>query len=92
MAARRLHAAICCYARALASLLLFLPAPSCASAADVTFLVTSDSHHDALENEDRNERNRATIDEMKRYRRGYSPTFAGKSSDTNGYNLLQKRN
>ena len=66
MAARRLHAAICCHARALASLLLFLPAPSCASAADVTFLVTSDSHYDALENEDRNERNRATIDEMNR--------------------------
>ena len=30
-------------------------------AADVTFLVTSDSHYDAFENEDRNERNRATV-------------------------------
>jgi len=75
MAARRLHAAICCPARALASLLLFLPAPSCASAADVTFLVTSDSHYDALENEDRNERNRATIDEMNRSFRECGDSF-----------------
>ena len=30
----------------------------------VTFLVTSDSHYDAFENEDRNERDRATIDQM----------------------------
>ena len=30
----------------------------------VTFLVTSDSHYDAFENEDRNERNRATIGQM----------------------------
>jgi len=32
--------------------------------ADVTFIVTSDSHYDAFENEDRNERDRATIDDM----------------------------
>jgi cytolysin (calcineurin-like family phosphatase) len=31
---------------------------------DVTFLVTSDSHYDAFENEDRNQRNRVTIDHM----------------------------
>jgi len=30
----------------------------------VTFLVTSDSHYDAFENEDRNERNGVTIDQM----------------------------
>jgi len=33
-------------------------------AADVTLLVTSDSHYDAFENEDRNERNRATVEAM----------------------------
>ena len=31
---------------------------------DVTFIVTSDSHYDAFENEDRNDRNRDTIREM----------------------------
>jgi cytolysin (calcineurin-like family phosphatase) len=31
---------------------------------DVTFIVTSDCHYDAFENEDRNDRNRATIREM----------------------------
>ena len=36
------------------------------SAADVTFLVTSDSHYDAIENEDRNERDRVTIEQMNR--------------------------
>lgn len=34
------------------------------AAGDVTFLVTSDSHYDAFENEDRNARDRATIDHM----------------------------
>ncbi len=37
-----------------------------ASATDVTFLVTSDSHYDAFENEDRNVRDRVTIDAMNR--------------------------
>jgi cytolysin (calcineurin-like family phosphatase) len=31
---------------------------------DITFIVTSDCHYDAFENEDRNDRNRATILEM----------------------------
>ena len=31
---------------------------------DVTFIATSDSHYDAFENEDRNERDRATIDRI----------------------------
>jgi len=35
-----------------------------AAESDVTFIATSDSHYDAFENEDRNERNRATIDRM----------------------------
>jgi len=43
---------------------LLCATPLRALAADVTFLVTSDSHYDALENEDRNERNRVTIDQM----------------------------
>ena len=30
----------------------------------MTFLATSDSHYDAFENEDRNGRNRVTIDQM----------------------------
>lgn len=52
--------------RAVTSLLLVLLTPVSALAADVTFVVTSDSHYDALENEDRNERNQATLDEMNR--------------------------
>ncbi len=40
--------------------LLFYPA----RATDVTFLVTSDCHYDAWENEDRNLRNRDTIEQM----------------------------
>ena len=52
--------------RAQMSLLLVLLSPVFAVAVDVTFLVTSDSHYDALENEDRNKRNRATLDEMNR--------------------------
>ncbi len=36
------------------------------ASADVTFLVTSDSHYDAFENEDRNERDRVTIERMNR--------------------------
>jgi len=52
--------------RALTTLFLVLLTPVSALAADVTFLVTSDSHYDALEHEDRNERNRATLDEMNR--------------------------
>lgn len=39
------------------------PAPS-AAARDVTFLVTSDAHYDAFENEDRNDRTRDTIEAM----------------------------
>lgn len=35
-------------------------------AAEVTFLVTSDCHYDAFENEDRNQRNRETVEEMNR--------------------------
>lgn len=53
------------------ALVLALPggAPCPAAAApeakrDVTFLATSDCHYDAFENEDRNERDRATIDYM----------------------------
>jgi cytolysin (calcineurin-like family phosphatase) len=57
---------IFCHGRALTSLLLVLLAPVFALAVDVMFLVTSDSHYDALENEDRNKRNRATIEEMNR--------------------------
>ena len=57
---------ICRQVRALTCLLLVLSAPLAALAADVTFLVTSDSHYDALENEDRNQRDRVTIDEMNR--------------------------
>lgn len=37
-----------------------------AAGTDVTFLVTSDSHYEAVEKLDRNERNRLTIDEMNR--------------------------
>jgi len=50
----------------LTSVILIAAAAWPASAAGVTFLVTSDSHYDAFENEDRNERDRVTIDEMNR--------------------------
>lgn len=44
------------------------PAPAAQEAGgftrDVTFIVTSDCHYDAFENEDRNERNRQTVEEM----------------------------
>jgi len=60
----------------LSVLFLAMLLPSCGAAAerpagadakaptDVTFLATSDSHYDAFENEDRNARDRATIDHM----------------------------
>jgi hypothetical protein len=43
---------------------LLIPTPLLAVDSGVTFLVTSDSHYDAFENEDRNERDRVTIDQM----------------------------
>ncbi len=52
-----LRRAAVCLALALAPAALRAETP-------LTFLVTSDSHYDAFENEDRNERNRATIDQM----------------------------
>ena len=66
MRARTMQPIICRRACRLTTLLVGLLAPLCASATDVTFLVTSDSHYDALENEDRNRRDRVTIDEMNR--------------------------
>jgi cytolysin (calcineurin-like family phosphatase) len=45
-------------------LILFIASPLLAADTGVTFLVTSDSHYDAFENEDRNERDRVTIDQM----------------------------
>jgi cytolysin (calcineurin-like family phosphatase) len=45
-------------------LALLLAAPASGDETEATFLVTSDSHYDAFENEDRNERNRFTIDQM----------------------------
>jgi len=45
-------------------LILFTASPLLAADTGVTFLVTSDSHYDAFENEDRNERDRVTIHQM----------------------------
>jgi cytolysin (calcineurin-like family phosphatase) len=45
-------------------LMLLTPGPLLAADTGVTFLVSSDSHYDAFENEDRNERDRTTIDQM----------------------------
>jgi hypothetical protein len=66
---------------------LVLSAGSCAtkpsggaryrSTRDATFLVTSDCHYDAFENEDRNERNRDTIKEMNAIARGSWPEKLG---------------
>jgi len=63
-----------CFLVVVLAAVLVLSAGSCAtkpprgarrrSTRDVTFLVTSDCHYDAFENEDRNERNRDTIKEM----------------------------
>jgi hypothetical protein len=47
-------------------LLAALAVVGSAAAAEVTFLVTSDCHYDALENEDRNQRNRETVEQMNR--------------------------
>jgi len=43
---------------------LLIPTSLLAAETGVTFLVTSDSHYDAFENEDRNERNRASVEQM----------------------------
>ncbi len=51
-------------ASAVTWLLICAPLPS--RAAGVTFLCTSDSHYDAYENEDRNQRNQETIEQMNR--------------------------
>jgi cytolysin (calcineurin-like family phosphatase) len=53
----RLCAVAICLAAAAAPL-------SAGDATGVTFLVTSDSHYDAFENEDRNARNHVTVDQM----------------------------
>ena len=45
-------------------LLSLIAVPLLAADMRVTFLVTSDSHYDAFENEDRNERDRVTIERM----------------------------
>jgi hypothetical protein len=47
-----------------ACLVLLTASPLLAAESGITFLVTSDSHYDAFENEDRNERDRITIDQM----------------------------
>jgi len=47
-----------------ACLVLLTASPLLAADTGVTFLVTSDSHYDAFENEDRNERDRVTVDQM----------------------------
>lgn len=47
------------------------------AAEDVTFLVTSDCHYDAFENEDRNQRNRSTIDQMNRIAEASWPESLG---------------
>ena len=47
-----------------ACLILLTASPLLAAESGVTFLVTSDSHYDAFENKDRNERDRVTIDQM----------------------------
>jgi cytolysin (calcineurin-like family phosphatase) len=52
--------------RLAAWLLAALAVVGSAAAAEVTFLVTSDCHYDALENEDRNQRNRETVEQMNR--------------------------
>ena len=57
---------LCRCAQTLLSVIFALVIWLSVSAADVTFLVTSDSHYDAFENEDRNERDRVTIEQMNR--------------------------
>ncbi len=52
-----IHPATVCIALAIA-------APLSGADSDVTFVVTSDSHYDAFENEDRNRRDRVTIDQV----------------------------
>lgn len=51
-----------CHATAFVALVIASPLIGAETA--VTFLVTSDSHYDAFENEDRNQRDRITIDQM----------------------------
>ena len=48
-----------------ACLVLLTASPLLAAESGATFLVTSDSHYDAFENEDRNERGRVTIDQIR---------------------------
>ncbi len=55
-----------CVLRVCSALVLVVAITCSALSADVTFLVTSDCHYDALENEDRNQRNRETLEEMNR--------------------------
>jgi len=50
--------------RAITCSILAVVAPLSAAETGVTFLVTSDSHYDAFENEDRNQRDRVTVDRM----------------------------
>ena len=64
MRATKSHAVPCRWFLSITSVILVVASWLCASAASVTFLVTSDSHYDALENEDRNQRDRITIDQM----------------------------
>jgi hypothetical protein len=64
MRTTKLHAVPCRWLLSITSLSLVLATSLSASATEVTFLVTSESHYDALENEDRNQRNRITIDQM----------------------------
>ena len=47
------------------------------AAEPITFIVTSDSHYDAFENEDRNERTRVTIEEMNRIQEARWPDEIG---------------
>lgn len=50
--------------RTVICLTLVVASPLFGAETDVTFLVTSDSHYDAFEHEDRNQRDRITIDQM----------------------------
>lgn len=50
--------------RVVTCLALLIASPLIGAETGVTFLVTSDSHYDAFENEDRNGRDRVTIDQM----------------------------
>ena len=56
-----MHAVPCRWLLSITSVILVVAGWLCASAASVTFLVTSDSHYDALENEDRNRGDRVRM-------------------------------